>query len=218
MFPQCSQLDIFGNPVTMATFQSLSQRLQVLNGSLIGVATWRDHLLSSDAPAAPDRSTLRTSLGHELPGFSPVLDSKRVLAELRTTISNGKLSLDATLQQVVEAAQMVTRADGAAIAIRRGDLVLCQARAGHMAPDLGTKLDTESGISGQCLRTGWALRCDDTNNDVRVDAEVCRRLGLRSLAVVLVGRKPAGIGVLETFSALPNTLRRHADGAAGGIG
>jgi TonB family protein len=162
--------------------------------------------LSSDASAAPDRSTLRTSLGHDLPGFSPVLDSKRVLAELRTTISHGKLSLDAMLQQVVEAAQMVTRADGAAIAIRRGDLVICQARAGDMAPDLGTKLDTESGISGQCLRTGWALHCDDTNNDVRVDAEVCRRLRLRSLAVVPVGREPPVGGVLETFSALPDAF------------
>lgn len=162
--------------------------------------------LSSDASAAPDRSTLRTSPGRDLPGFSPALDSKRVLAELRTIISNGKLSLEAMLQQVVEAAQMVTRADGAAIAIRRGDLVICEARAGDMAPDLGTKLDTESGISGQCLRTGWALRCDDSNNDVRVDAEVCRRLGLRSLAAVPVGAKPGVSGVLETLSALPNAF------------
>jgi TonB family protein len=162
--------------------------------------------VSSDASAAPDRSTLRTSPGHELPGFSPILDSKRVLTELRTIISNGKLSLDAMLQQVVEAAQMVTRADGAAVAIRRGDLVICQARAGDMAPDLGTRLDTGSGISGQCLRTGWALRCDDTKHDVRVDAEVCRRLGLRSLAVVPVGKEPAVSGVLETFSGLPNAF------------
>ena len=81
---------------------------------------------------------------------------------------------------------------------------ICQARAGDMAPDLGTKLETDSGISGQSLRTGCALLCDDANTDPRVDAEVCRRLGLRSLAVVPVGRRPNVSGVLEAFSALPS--------------
>ena len=143
----------------------------------------------------------------EFPRLTPTQDPEQVLAELRATISDGKWSLDIVLQCIAEAAQMVTCANGAAIALRRDNVVICQARAGNMAPDLGSKLDTESGISGQCLRTGWALRCDDTNNDTRVDAEVCRRLGLRSLAVVPVGRGPALSGVLEAFSALPSAFR-----------
>jgi TonB family protein len=161
---------------------------------------------SSHASAAPDRSSFRTDRKRELPRLSPTPDSEHVLAELRTTISDGHFSSDAMLQHIVEAAQMVTCANGAAIAMRRDNLAICQARAGDMAPDLGTKLDTDSGISGQCLRTGGALRCDDTHNDARVDAEVCRRLGLRSLAVVPVGRKPAVSGVLEAFSGLPNAF------------
>jgi TonB family protein len=159
--------------------------------------------LAPGASASPDASSLPAVGERELPRLSPTLEPEHVLAELRTTVSNGHFALQTVLQQIVEAAQMVTGANAAALAMREDVLVICRARAGDMAPDLGTKLEIDAGISGQCLRTGRALRCDDTANDARVDAEVCRRLGLRSLAVVPVGRKPAVSGVLEAFSALP---------------
>ena len=85
--------------------------------------------------------------------------------------------------------------------MRQNNSVSCTARAGSMAPELGSELDTDSGISGQCLRSGAALRCDDTSTDSRVDAEACRLLGLGSLAVTPVGKWPKVSGVLEAFSA-----------------
>ncbi|MGH9528944.1 MAG: GAF domain-containing protein, partial [Terriglobales bacterium] len=159
------------------------------------------------ASIAPGLSSSPAERERELAGLSPAPDWDRVLTELRTTIANGNFTLDAMLQHIVETAQMVTCANGAAIAIWQEDSVICQARAGNIAPDLGAKLDTDSGVSGQCLRTGGAFCCEDTNHDTRVDAEVCRRLGLRSLAVVPVGRKPAVSGVLEAFSVLPYAFR-----------
>jgi TonB family protein len=133
-------------------------------------------------------------------------DSEHVIAELRTSISDSNVSLEAILNSIVLAARLVTYADGAAIAMRRDNLVVCQARSGDMAPELGSELDADSHISGQCLRTGGTLRCHDTNNDPRVDAEVCRSVGLRSVAVVPVGKTPAVSGVLEAFSAQPNAF------------
>src|SRR5439155_2942181 len=57
-----------------------------------------------------------------------------------------------------------------------------------------------------------ALRCDDTSRDLRVDAEVCRQLGLRSLAVVPLRRRRGVAGVLEVFSAQPHVFTdRHMD-------
>jgi len=96
--------------------------------------------------------------------------------------------------------------------MRRHDLIICQARAGETAPDLGTKLDADSGISGECLRTGRALSCDDINKDLRVDAEVCRRLGLRSLAAAPLCGKRGTVGIIEVFSARPHSFPdRHLD-------
>jgi len=151
--------------------------------------------LSSQVSAPPGQSS--SSIARQ--------DSEHVLAQLRTSISNSNLSLDAMLDSIVQAAQRVACADGVAIAMRQDNLFVCQARAGEIAPELGVELDADSGISGQCLRTGGTVRCDDTNNDARVD-EVCRDVGLRSVAVVPVGRKPAVSGVLEAFSALPNAF------------
>jgi TonB family protein len=162
----------------------------------------------ASAPAGPERSP-GADHRQEHSRLSPTLDPAQVLADLRSMISHGNWNLDGVLQHIAEAAQTVTCANGAAIAIRREHAVICQARAGDMAPELGAELDTQSGISGQCLRTGWSLRCDDTNNDSRVNGEVCRSLGMRSLAVVPVGRRPAVSGVLEAFSALPYAFRNN---------
>jgi TonB family protein len=58
----------------------------------------------------------------------------------------------------------------------------------------------DSGLSGECLRTGNSMRCDDTERDYRVDPEVCRALGLRSIAAVPIRGRHGVVGILEVFS------------------
>src|SRR6185295_14522323 len=101
-------------------------------------------------------------LTDSLCNLDPLPDREDFLAQLSTMISTGTLSQHAMLQQISHAAQVLTHANGAAIAIRRNDFVICQARVGDIAPDLGAKLEIDSGISGQCFRDGKSLRCDDT--------------------------------------------------------
>jgi TonB family protein len=164
---------------------------------------------SVSSPAAPDLVERRTpwqASTSEVTRLTAIPDSGQIVAKLRANIRSGRLSSDLMLQQIAEAARALARANGVAIAMRQNDSVLCTARAGHMAPDLGSELSSNSGISGQCFRTGAALRCDDTATDPRVDADACRRLGLRSLAVVPVGKLPAVSGVLEVFSANPDAF------------
>ena len=73
-------------------------------------------------------------------------------------------------------------------------------RSGETAPELGDRLNVDSGISGECLRTGVIMRCDDASRDFHVDAEVCRQLGLQSIAVVPLRGQYGRVGVLEAFS------------------
>ena len=61
-------------------------------------------------------------------------------------------------------------------------------------------MNVDSGISGECLRTGVILRCDDASRDFHVDAEVCRQMGLQSIAVVPLRGQHGRVGVLEAFS------------------
>lgn len=115
-------------------------------------------------------------------------------------------AFDAELRLIAEQAQMLTLASGAAIALRQGELMLCHARAGDGAPALGAQLDTQSGLSGECVRTARTLVCADTENDPRVNLDVCRYLGIRSIAVLPICLGRDVVGVFEAFSAHPGAF------------
>ncbi len=112
--------------------------------------------------------------------------------------------LDEVLQLVAERALTLTGADGVAIAMAEGDAIVCRAAAGTIVPERGARLDPKSGFSGACLRTGGIVRCDDSEKDPRVNVQVCRRLGTRSIVAVPIASAHGTIGLLEAFSAEPH--------------
>ena len=123
-----------------------------------------------------------------------------VLAKLRMMIASGKQEAETVLGTIAVAAHALTGATGAAIAMPRNGVVLCVGRSGETAPELGVQLNLDSGISGECLRSGRSLRCDDATRDYQVDSEVCRQLGLQSIAVIPLRGRLGRVGVLEAFS------------------
>jgi len=109
--------------------------------------------------------------------------------------------LDDVLQLVAERAVAITGADGLAIALAENDEIVLRASAGIIKPGVGARLDRDSAFSGACFRTAQIVRCDDTENDPRVNLHACRHLGARSMvAVPLCGRRRV-IGLVEAFSA-----------------
>ncbi len=125
-------------------------------------------------------------------------------------------NLDAALRLIAERAADFTQASGAAIAIADFESsrlpasavqeMTCRARAGTDAPDLGARLQVGSGFSGECVRTGRLLRCEDTESDPRVDQANCRALGIRSIAAVPVRSGNFVAGLLEVFSPAPHAF------------
>jgi putative methionine-R-sulfoxide reductase with GAF domain len=111
--------------------------------------------------------------------------------------------LAATLRLIGERARALTRGTSAAIALVHKDGVICRASVGETAPALGTRLDVNSGLSGECFREGRTLRCDDAENDPRVDLENCRRLGVRSILAAPVRYERDTVGLLMVFSPAP---------------
>ena len=115
---------------------------------------------------------------------------------------------DAALQLLVNRAQYITGATGAAIALRLDGSkdMLCRASIGPNAPELGALLSTEFGLSGESVRTKRALRCDDAGQDVRVNREICRQLGIASVIVMPVLDDDQVHGVFELFSEKANAF------------
>lgn len=156
-----------------------------------------------------------------MPGWPPPR-ARDEIAALRRDLISAKLEGDAALALVVERVRNVTRATGAALAIEDGDSILCRASSGN-APPVGARMDPNSGLSGECVRTGEIVRCEDTETDPRADRIVCRKLELRSIVIVPIRIHGRPAGVLEAFSSRAHgfhssdvlLLRRISDLAAG---
>ena len=150
---------------------------------------------SSGAAAAPamTREALR------FPGE----DGGKSLSEM------AQRDLDATLQLLVERAQYITGASGTAIALREGGQMVCCATAGPSAPDIGTHLQIDSGLSAECVRTRQTLHCDDAENDARVNRESCRALGIKSVVVMPLVRGDEVYGVFELLAGRANAFEER---------
>ena len=132
---------------------------------------------------------------------SPSLDSAQPARAEAPSVSADLLN------DIVERARSATNASDAAIALRQGEDIVCLASTGSNAPDIGVRLDLNSGLSGACAQSKTLQRCDDSETDARVDPGLCRRLGIRSVLVFPILRRDTLLGIVEVFS--PNA---HAFG------
>jgi GAF domain-containing protein len=118
-------------------------------------------------------------------------------------IHPAEMDLKPGINIITERAQILTGATGAAMALRKGNEIVCRARAGRTAPDLGVRLQTDSGLSAECVRRGEVLLCHDAESNPHVDLASCRRLGARSILVAPLRHIRRTLGVFEVLSSAP---------------
>jgi TonB family protein len=129
----------------------------------------------------------------------------KMLAAVGHEAVSQDLALDLVLKEVVDEALKATRATGAAIALVRDGRMICRATTGN-APDLGVRVEIDSGIAGACLITGQVQLCSDTEVDPRVNAEACRRLNVRSMLMAPIFEETENLGIVEVFAADPGAF------------
>jgi len=153
-------------------------------------------------PSIALRSQLRVAnAAHPVSGFRAVHPG-----EEEVDIHAAELDLEPAISAITERAQHLTGATGAAIALRAGDEIVCRARAGRTAPDLGVRLQTDAGISAEAVRTGEVMLCHDAERNPRVDLASCRRLGVRSILVSPLRYYRRTLGVFEVLSSSPSAF------------
>ena len=163
------------------------------------VVDYEDH--QSRVPSLALRSQLRVAnAAHPVSGFRAVHPGEEI------EIHAGELDLEPAISAITDRAQHLTGATGAAIALRNGDEIVCRARAGRTAPDLGVRLQTDAGISAEAVRTGEIMLCNDAERNPRVDLASCRRLGVRSILVSPLRFYRRTLGVFEVLSSSPSAF------------
>lgn len=111
-----------------------------------------------------------------------------------------------TQEQELEQACLATGATGAAIGLVRGEEIICHATVGPHGPGLGVCVDPRNGLSGSCIQTRRLQQCVDTQTDPRVDPEVCRHLGVRSIVVLPLIDVDKLVGIVEVLWSQPNAF------------
>jgi len=154
---------------------------------------------ASFATLAPTRSHARAMGSPAVPGLVRVSSNE-------LDIHPGEIDLEPAISVIAERAQALTGATGAAIALRHGDEIICRARTGRTAPDLGVRLQTDSGISADCVRTGEVVLCHDAERNPFVDLASCRRLGARSILAAPLRHFRRTLGVFEVLSGSPHAF------------
>lgn len=191
---------------------------RLLGGSLRGQATAR--VIHDDELNRLVRQLLHTVPGSELesdPERHPHLPARhhaRAQEDLELMPNPctpvPQIELEPAIGVIAERAQVLTRATGAALALRDGSEIICRARAGRTAPDLGVRLQTDSGISAECLRTGEVVVCHDAEENPHVDRFTCERLGVRSILAAPLRQYHGTLGIFEVLSAIPHAFN-HQD-------
>lgn len=142
----------------------------------------------------------------------PVSDVDQIARKLAPFASGEvahDLALDLVLNEAVEQARKATGATGAAIALIRDGEMICRATTGKNAPDLGVRVDMTSGLPAASLITGKVQQCSDTEQGGLVNAEVCRRLGVRSMVIAPLVNGSGAFGILQVFSSEPHVFGEH---------
>jgi putative methionine-R-sulfoxide reductase with GAF domain len=201
--------------------QALLSLSRVLGGSLRNQQT--AHLIVDSELDRLVRELIHTVPQSQLPTSEPPRPtrsrSSRIAERHHVRIgsfenSGGESLYDANIAQVgmdfepafhviAERAQTLTRASGAAIALRKGSEIVCRARTGRTAPDLGVRLQSDSGISAECVRTGEVVMCHDARHNPQVDLASCNRLGVRSILAAPLRHFRQTLGIFEVLSPVP---------------
>ncbi len=128
----------------------------------------------------------------------------QAVMEVQQAVVAAGLDPTVVMRVIAERAHALTHADGVLIEVLEGDELVSRVDTGVPA---GAGPRVETSLSGVCVRTGEVQRCEDTASDRRVDPEVTRRQGIRSLvAVPLKAADGRVLGVLKVVWARPGAF------------
>jgi len=130
------------------------------------------------------------------------------IINLQGEIAGHHYDLPTTMHLVASRTQDFTRAHGAAVEMLEGDEMVYAAATGTAEKFVGLRLKASGSLSGQSVSENKILKCDDAENDFRVDRAACRSIRVRSMVVVPLRHNGKSVGVLKVMSSEKNAFNK----------
>ena len=135
--------------------------------------------------------------------LSDIIDTQNDLASV-------ELDQDLIMQVVAERIQKLANADGATVQLIEGDVLVCRSVTGIIQPHNGMKLPLAASLAGRAVNTASCQYAQDCENDSRLDRDLARRVGARSIVAVPLMHNGHGLGVIIVVSSRPSAFEsRH---------
>ena len=122
------------------------------------------------------------------------------IIDAQNEIASAGLDLDGVMDFVTRRALELTDAGAAVVEMADGDELVSTVAAGTAVKHLGMRVPLAGSLSGLCISTGQVLSCDNTDNDDRVDAKACAKVGAGSMICVPLTHGEIAVGVLKVYS------------------
>ena len=165
------------------------------------------------------------------PGGGPTLDVSvlRAVIAMQHELAAVGLDLKAVMQRIADRTRELTGGTSAAVRLLDGDALVCKATSGAPEIQQPERLPVGNNLAGHAMHGGHSLLCLDTETDERVDSELSRRRGVRSIIAVpllhagepiglllLYGTEPAAFGerdvtMMELLSVVLSAAMAHAE-------
>ncbi|PXX37202.1 diguanylate cyclase domain-containing protein [Undibacterium pigrum] len=126
------------------------------------------------------------------------------IIETQSLLAQADLDLTAFMQLVVNTLQELTEAKGAVVELVDGDYMVYRSASGSISQHVGLRLLRANSLSGLCVSSAQILRCDDAETDPRVDANACKKVGVRSMICTPLFERGQPVGVLKVMSEQAN--------------
>jgi hypothetical protein len=148
-----------------------------------------------------DRTPLQKLLANAFAVQHSQMDKQwlSAIVEVQGLIARRELDVDGTMQLIVDRAQAVANATGVAIALFKGHQLVYRAGSGSAADYVGRHVMATLSVPADTTGGREILRVEDAETDTRIQAEICRQFGAKSLLILLIYHQQSVAGVLEVI-------------------
>ena len=134
------------------------------------------------------------------------VETRLAIVRMQQEIANAELDLDGVLELMARRAAELTGAEGSSVELVDALDCVCMACAGSLSAYVGRRIALHDTLAGQVLLQDNTVRCQDTEQDPRVQVSLARALGVRSLIVAPLKAGEQVLGVIRVVSGRPEAF------------
>lgn len=134
-------------------------------------------------------------------------DRLRQMIDAHSILGFHNFNLQTFMDDIVARVLIITPATGAVVELIENDDMVYKAVSGTVSAYANYRIKREGSLSGLCVKHRQIMISDDTSNDVRVNADACKKVSASSMVIVPLVQRGNVVGVLKALSVQTHAFK-----------